>query len=154
MRTLALALPVVFVLHVLEEAPGFVAWFNGLVTPRITQGTFLAVNATAFAITLAVALAIAASREPAPVLAGVAWVGFLMLANGLFHLVATVAHGRYCPGLVTGVLLYLPSSFLFLRAAVRETRLPPLLVAGLALAGATPMAIHGYLIVFRGSRLF
>jgi hypothetical protein len=154
LRFIALALPAVFVLHVVEEAPSFVAWFNDLVTPPITERMFLSVNATAFAITLAVALAVAASREPAAGLLGAAWVGFLMLANGLFHVVATVAHHRYCPGVVTGTLLYLPLSILFLRAASRELHIPGLVVAAVALAGGVPMYAHGYLIVFRGSRLF
>jgi hypothetical protein len=53
-RVLAIALPLVFAVHVAEEAPGFVAWFNALVTPGITRRSFLSVNATAFLITLAV----------------------------------------------------------------------------------------------------
>lgn len=152
-RTLALALPVIFALHVLEEAPRFVTWFNSRVTPPISQGTFLNVNAIAFVITLGVALALFASRGLLEGLVGAAWVSFLMLANGLFHLVATIAHGAYCPGVVTGVLLYLPFALLFTRAVARETRAPGLVLVA-ALAGAVPMVLHGYLIVFRGSRLF
>ena len=63
-------------------------------------------------------------------------------------------HGRYCPGVVTGVLLYLPLSVLLLRAVTRESGLPRGAVAAATLAGAIPMLVHGYLIVFRGSRLF
>jgi len=154
LRALAPALPLVFILHVVEEAPLFVTWFNSMVAPPISQGTFLAVNATALVITLGVALAISASREPAAGLVGVAWVGFLMLANGIFHIVATVAHDRYCPGVVTGTLLYLPLSFLIMRAAVRELHVPWVVAAAVAFAGGVPMFVHGYLIVFRGSRLF
>jgi len=153
-RALALALPVVFILHVVEEAPYFVTWFNSLVTPQISQRLFLEVNAAGFVITLAVALCVSLSREPLIALVGVAWVSFLMLANGLLHVVATVVHARYCPGVITGMFLYLPLSFLFIRAAARETRLPAIVIAAVAFAGATPMIIHGYLIVFRGSRLF
>lgn len=153
-RTLAFSLPVVFVLHVVEEAPLFVAWFNGRVTPPISQSSFLTVNAIAFVITLGIAVAISASLAPLQGLVGVAWISFLMLANGLFHLVATVAHGSYCPGVVTGVFLYLPLSLLFMRRVAREAHVPALVVAVVALAGAMPMALHGYFIVFRGSRLF
>jgi len=77
-----------------------------------------------------------------------------MLANGLFHIVGTVALGRYCPGVVTATLFYLPLSLLFLRAVVRELGVPLPLVGAVALLGGVPMYIHGYLIVFRGSRLF
>ena len=77
-----------------------------------------------------------------------------MLANGLFHIVGTVALGRYCPGVVTATLLYLPFSVLFLRAIVRELGVQSLAVGFVAVLAGAPMYIHGYLIVFRGSRLF
>jgi hypothetical protein len=142
------------IVHVIEEAPGFVAWFNSLVTPRISQRSFLSVNGTALVITVLVAIVVATAHEPVSGLFGAAWVGFLMLANGLFHIVGTVALGRYCPGVVTATLLYLPLSLLFLRAVVRELGVPSLGVGLVALLGGAPMYIHGYLIVFRGSRLF
>ncbi len=154
LRRLSIALPVVFAFHVFEEAPGFVPWFNSLVTPHISQRLFLSVNAAAFAITLLVALIVLASPHPASGVLGVAWVGFLMLANGLFHIVGTIVHGRYCPGAVTGALLYLPVSALYIGAVIRELGVPTLAVSAVALLGGVPMYIHGYLIVFRGSRLF
>ena len=153
-RRLALALPLVFVVHVLEEWPGFVAWFNSLVTPGITRELFLSVNLAAFTITLVVSALAASSREPIAGLVAVAWVGFLMLANGVFHLVGTLVHARYSPGVVSGTLLYLPLSFLVLRAASRELGLSGRVTAAVALLGGVPMYVHGYLIVFRGSRLF
>ena len=154
LRTLALLAPVLFILHVVEEAPAFVAWFNGLVPRGITQELFLAVNTGALLITLALVLLVVTSPGAASGLALAAWVGFLMLANGAFHLVATAAHERYAPGVVTGSLLYLPYGVLVLRRIVRDLRVPPAAVIGSALAGAAPMLAHGFLIVFRGSRLF
>ena len=154
LRRLAAALPIVFILHVIEEAPGFVAWFNSLVARQISQQLFLAVNATAFVITVFVAVVVAVGRERVSAFVGVGWVGFLMLANGIFHLIGTLALGRYCPGVITGTLLYLPLSLLFMRAVVLELSVPPRVVLAVALLGGIPMYIHGYLIVFRGSRLF
>lgn len=154
LRVLAIALPILFALHVLEEAPGFVAWFNSLVTPGITQRIFFSVNATGFVISLAIACLVATSRTAGACIVAVAWVGFLMLANGVLHLVATLVHSRYSPGVITGALLYLPFSFLFMKAIVRECAIPWRTVLPVALAGGIPMYIHGYLIVFRGSRLF
>lgn len=147
-------MPLVFLVHVFEEAPGFVTWFNRLVSPRISQNLFLTVNASGLVITLFVALLVCVAHEPVAGLIGVVWVGFLMLANGLFHLVATLALARYCPGVVTGTLLYLPLSVLFLRAVVRELGVSRFTVAVTAVLGGLPMYAHGYLIVFRGSRLF
>jgi hypothetical protein len=153
LRKLALAAPVVFVLHVVEEAPGFVAWFNSLVPRGITQDLFLTVNAVAFAITVLIVLLFAASPDPVSGLMLAAWIGFLMIANGVLHLVGTVAHARYSPGVVTGTLLYLPYGGLLLRRIVRDLEVHPAAVSGMAALGAVPMLAHGYLIVFRASRL-
>jgi len=154
LRRLAIALPVIFILHVCEEAPSFVVWFNSMVSPGISQELLLSVNAVAFVITLFVGFSLAASPGPISGYIAVAWVGFLMLANGLFHIVATIAHGRYSPGTGTGALLYLPLSMLLMRAVTRELGLSSLGVVAAALVGGIPMYAHGYLIVFRGSRLF
>jgi hypothetical protein len=153
-RTMSLSLPVVFALHVAEEAPLFVEWFNARVTPQITQGSFVAVNAVAFLITVCLAGLLTVSRGPLEGLFGAAWVGFLMLANGLFHLIATIADGSYCPGVFTGTVIYLPLSILFIRGVAREAQVPLFMATAAAMAGGIPMGIHGYLIVFRGSRLF
>ena len=154
LRRLALALPVAFALHVAEEAPGFVAWMNAHVDPDITARAFWSVNATGLVITLAVAALITAARERVTALVATAWVGFLMLANGLFHLVATIADGAYTPGVVTAVALYLPLSALWIATAAREQGLSPAVTAAVALLGGLPMFVHGWLIVFEGGRLF
>jgi hypothetical protein len=54
LRRLAAPLPLVFILHVSEEAPGFFEWFN--VTRPISQRLFLSVNVIAFVITVLVAI--------------------------------------------------------------------------------------------------
>ncbi len=154
LRPLAIALPIVFVCHVLEEAPHFVEWFNSLVTPGISQRLFLSVNLTAFVITLLLGGFVAMTRGAVLSILTVAWVGFLMLANGIFHLVATIVHWRYSPGVITGTLLYIPLSFLFMRAVVRECAYAWSTVVLVALFGGIPMCLHGFMIVFRGSRLF
>ena len=154
LRKLVLFAPLVFILHVLEEIPGFVSWFNSLVPRGINQGLFLTVNAVALAITVALALLVAVSPDPVTGLLLAAWVGFLLIANGMFHVVGTIAHERYCPGVVTGTLLYLPYGVLLLRKIVRDLALSPGVVIGSAALGGIPMLVHGYLIVFRGSRLF
>jgi hypothetical protein len=82
-----------------------------------------------------------------------AWLGFLMFANGIFHIVASVMHG-YSPGTVTAAVVYLPFFALFARQVRRKYQLSPAVLATIALAGGIPMFVHGYLIAFRGSRLF
>ena len=154
LRKLVLAAPLLFILHVAEEAPGFVAWFNSLVPRGITQNTFLSVNAAAFAITIFVVLLVEVSPGPASGILLAAWVGFLMLANGILHIAGTIAHARYSPGVITGTLLYLPFGVLLLRRIVRDLQVPSAAAFGAAALGAVPMLVHGYLIVFRASRLF
>jgi hypothetical protein len=144
LRRLAMALPIIFLAHVLEEAPTFVEWFNSLVARGISKPLFLSVNVVAGLITLGLcAMVVAAPGPPAGILLS-AWVGFLMLANAAFHLA----------GVVTATLLYIPAGILTLRAISREARVAPAAVLLAASIGAIPMVIHGYLIVFRGSRLF
>lgn len=153
-RWTALLAPVIFAAHVVEEAPGFVAWFNSLVPRGITQPGFLFVNAAGFIITIFLAGVLAASHERVAATLMLAWLGFLMLANGVFHLVATMVHARYCPGVVTAAVLYLPYFAWFFWVAVRHLRVPVPVALASALGGSVPMAVHGYLIVFRGDRLF
>jgi len=154
LRPLAILLPLVFALHVLEESPGFVTWFNLHADPDITDGLFLSVNATAFAITVIIAAIAAGTRDRIAALVATAWVGFLMLANAIFHLVATLEFGSFTPGVITGTLLYLPLSVVFIAVVARKYRLAPAVVMGVALLGGIPMYIDGWLIVFRGTRLF
>jgi thiamine transporter ThiT len=65
LRKLVMIAPFVFVLHVLEEARDFVAWFNSLVPRGITQNLFLTVNAVALTLTVIIALVVAASPSRA-----------------------------------------------------------------------------------------
>ena len=151
-RFVALAL-VIFPLHVIEEGDGFVAWFNALAQPPITLELFLAVNAAAFAISALVVALAAFGDSRGSLLAAIGWFGFLFFANAIFHIIGTLAHGRYAPGTVTAVLLYLPFFLRFAWLAARAG-LPPALIAAVTALGALPMLVHGYLIVFEGGRLF
>jgi hypothetical protein len=154
LQRLAIALPLVFAAHVAEEAPTFVGWFNAHVEPDITSRLFWSVTSGGLALTVALAVPVAASRERALALVATAWVGFLMLANGIFHVAATIVDGRYAPGVVTALLLYLPVSALWISAVARDCNLRWPMVAVVALIGGIPMFVHGYRIVFEGSRLF
>ncbi|MFZ5609742.1 MAG: HXXEE domain-containing protein [Pseudomonadota bacterium] len=151
---IVLLAPLVFALHVAEEAPGFVAWFNARVEPDITPRLFASVNMTALFITLAVAALAAGLRDRASILLAFGWLALLFLANGVFHIVATLAQGRYAPGAASAALLYLPYfAWLFEAVARRFAMARGLLAAG-AIAAGIPMFAHGALIVFFGTRLF
>ena len=146
--------PLIFVCHFLEESPTFVRWFNAHVARGITEGLFWRVNLTALMITLIVVAVEWSSRSIPSLVFTIAWLSFLMFANAIFHIAGALVDGGYVPGLITAVLLYLPYyPWLFVRAAKRRLVSLPVLI-GAAILGAIPMCVHGYLIVFRGSRLF
>ncbi len=151
---LILLAPAIFIPHVIEEAPGFVAWFNAHVDRGITPELFMSVNVTAGVITLLVVGIVWALPAPSSLGIGVAWLSLLMFANGIFHLVATVVDRRYCPGVVTAAVLYLPY-FGWVAAKILRARLLSWTSFLLAtILGALPMLVHGYRIVFLRSRLF
>lgn len=154
-RWLLLA-PVVFLLHVAEEAPGLVDWFNRHVQPPMTQPIFIVLNAGSFIITaLLVLLAVTrgvVGRSLALALVG--WLSFLMLANGTLHVLASLWFREYVPGVVTAIVCYFPYfavAFGILRdAAALSTRA----AVTAALIGAAPMLIQGGGVLLIGRRFF
>jgi hypothetical protein len=146
--------PVIFVAHFLEEGPGFVTWFNAHVPNGITESLFWTVNVTALAITVGVVALEWLAPSGFSSMAVVAWFTFLMAANAVLHIVGAIADRAYMPGLVTAILLYLPFYTWVMREIVRSRRWTPAAIVSIAILGALPMLAHGYLIIFRQSRLF
>ena len=152
-RVLLLA-PVIFVCHFLEESPTFVTWFNSHVNQDITSELFWIVNISALVITVTIVAIEWFSRSAMSLGLAVMWLSFLMLANAAFHLVGGLVDQAYVPGLVTAAVLYVPYYAFLARSAIKARRVSvPVLVVG-GLLASLPMLIHGYLILFRGSRLF
>ncbi len=146
--------PLVFICHFLEESPEFVSWFNAHVARGITSGLFWQVNVSALFITVTVVGIEWFARSALSLILAVAWLSFLMLANAVFHVAAGIVDGQYVPGLVTAILLYIPYYAWLFTGAIRSKR-SRITAVFLALGvGSLPMLVHGYLIVFRGSRLF
>jgi hypothetical protein len=154
LRVLLLLAPPIFILHFLEEGPGFVTWFNAHVARGITEPLFWSVNYTALAITLAVVVLEWLDATAFSATLVVAWSSFLMFANALLHITGSIVDRAYMPGLVTALVLYVPFWMLIIGRVVRSRRLPNAGIVVAAILGALPMMIHGYLIIFRGSRLF
>jgi hypothetical protein len=152
-RALLLA-PFIFIIHFLEESPGFVAWFNGHVSRGITSTLFWGVNISALIITLLVVAIEWFSRSAFSLVIALAWLSFLMMANALFHIAGGVIDKRYVPGLATAVFLYLPYYLWLCVKAVKSKRVTVRVLFAVAVPCSLPMLIHGYLILFRGSRLF
>jgi len=146
--------PFIFVCHFLEESPTFVPWFNSHVAHGITTGLFWRVNLSALVITLIVVAIEWSARSGLSLILVVAWLGFLMFANAIFHVIGAFVDHGYVPGVVTATVLYLPYfSWLFVRG-VKSKLVSAVGLIAAAVVGAIPMIAHGYLILFRGSRLF
>jgi uncharacterized membrane protein HdeD (DUF308 family) len=146
--------PIIFVCHFVEESPWFVEWFNSHVARGITSGTFWRVNLTALMITLTVVAIEYLSRSGFSLTLIVGWLGFLMLANAVFHIVAAIVDRTYVPGLVTAILLYVPYYVWLFASAMKSRRSNAAILIAAAGLCSIPMVVHGYLIVFRGDRLF
>lgn len=143
----------VFVIHFLEESSRFVPWFNAHAAPGISQELFWTVNLTALTITVLLTLSFWITRTQPVVLAVVAWLSFLMLANAAFHVTGAIVDRRYVPGLASAILLYLPYCAWVAVQVIRGGASRRLLALA-AVLGAIPMSVHGYRILFLGTRLF
>jgi hypothetical protein len=77
-----------------------------------------------------------------------------MLTNALFHITGAIVDRGYVPGLATAIFLYLPYCAWVAKQVLSDRRVGPTLVAAVAALGAVPMAVHGYRILFLGTRLF
>jgi hypothetical protein len=144
---------VVFVIHFLEESSRFVPWFNAHAAPGISQELFWTVNLTALTITLLLTLSFWITRTAVVALTVVAWLSFLMLANAVFHVTGAVVDRGYVPGLVSAIVLYLPYC-VWVGVQVARAGVSLRLLAVAAVLGAIPMSVHGYRILFLGTRLF
>jgi hypothetical protein len=107
-RSWPLLLLAAYTLHLAEElwgGEGFELWTERALGLPVSTTRFLVLNGIAWP--LFAALTVAALRKPA-----LSWFptafGTLVAVNGVLHLLGTLATGSYSPGLVTGLLLYLP----------------------------------------------
>jgi hypothetical protein len=107
--------PVLFWAHIMEEAPGFMRWYNSVVTPPGSEAGFVGANIQPLIITILLAAAAAWIRRKEPAFLLLVWLSYFMFANAIFHITATLALRRYCPGLITALTLYLPYYFWFTR---------------------------------------
>lgn len=154
LRVIGAAAPAIFIAHVLEEGPGFVDWFNAHVARGITPELFWTVNLTGLVITLLVSLVVWGAPSAGSDGLVLGWLTFLFGANAVLHIVGAIADRGYVPGLVTAIVLYVPFYALLVREVYRAGRLGAVPMALVAIPAASPMLAHGYLIIFRGSRLF
>jgi hypothetical protein len=132
--------PALTAVHVIEEWPCFAAWARRFASARYSDREYVVTHVLTVAIAIGGA-AVLSTRPSTPVVfAGFALgIGSAVAWNGCFHLAATCWSRRYCPGVVTGVVLYLPFSGWLATLALREGLLTP---GGLATALGIALAGH------------
>jgi hypothetical protein len=137
-----LLLPLSYLVHLAEEwwgGEGFAAWTARAVGSPVSTTRFLVLNGIVWPLFLA--LTIAAIVRPR-----LAWFpatfATVVLINAGLHALGALATASYSPGLISGLLLYLPLSLATLRAARRS--LTPRSFAVAVLSG---LLIHGLVAV-------
>jgi hypothetical protein len=118
-----------YVAHVTEELwGGFPAWFAHVAGRPLPVSAFLAINAVGLTVLIGAVLA-AIKRE------SLGWIAVAIATvstiNPLAHLLASIVTGTYSPGLVTGVVLWLPIAQLTLLRAWHQIK-PSLFWRGIA----------------------
>ena len=106
--------PLTYLFHVAEELRGgFPAWVSGFAGISVTPELFLRLNAMFF---VGMVAAVFLTRY-AP---GAGWIAVTLAvsiaANGLLHLAGTILTRSYSPGVVSGVLLWVPLGVFSLRS--------------------------------------
>lgn len=108
LQLLLWALPVFLSIHVVEEfgyPGGFIQWMAAH-NPRRIKSTwyYIAINSAGIVVGILIALT---AKDAVGYCIFVFTVTF-MATNGLSHLIAAIQEKRYCPGCVTGPLLFMP----------------------------------------------
>jgi Protein of unknown function with HXXEE motif len=140
--------PVLFLVHILEEVPGFMHWLNSITSPPVSEGGLFAANLPSLMITAVLAAATALFPRKGPGVALLFWLSYCMFANTLFHVTATVVLRRYCPGLITAVALYLPYYFWFAKYARSRLQVPAGVVAVAAVLASLSVYVQWHKVIF------
>jgi hypothetical protein len=133
-------LPATYVAHVAEEgwlAGGFVRWAAETMGGRLTDGMFLAGNALGIVLTIAaVRLAVRDARH--------GWLAVGLAAtfalNAATHAGASLATRTFSPGLLTGVVFWIPLGLLILLRAWHQARVRTFW-GGMAAGAVTQMVV-------------
>jgi hypothetical protein len=118
-----------YLVHLAEEYwAGFPVWFARILGRALPEPAFLAINGVALALLIA-AIRTAIRRETAGWLAVA--IATVVTVNAVLHLLASLSTGTYAPGMISGVVVYLPLGLLTLIRAGHQQP-PPEFARGIA----------------------
>src|SRR5262249_10281772 len=131
-------LPLSYLIHMSEEfwgGEGFYRWISRLTGAHLTAQDFLVLNAIAWCV-MVLAMALVAAWPAFRFLLVV--FGGVVLLNAFLHISFSILTRSYSPGVISGLLLWVPLGIYALRREWREER-RSVFVAGVALA----LGLHG-----------
>ena len=112
--------PLSFGLHILEEwFAGFLEWVALILGAELPRGAFVVINAVALGAMVIAARAASAREENGWLAIAIATI---VLVNALLHVLGSLVTRSYSPGLLTGIVLYLPLGQLALIRAWMQAR--------------------------------
>ena len=142
-RTLVWLFTPAYVAHLAEElwgGPGFPAWFAQVAGAPLPLAAFLVINAVALTL-LVVGSTIAVRQEEG------GWIAIaiatVLSVNALLHLMGSAVTASYSPGLITGIVLYLPLGQLVLIRALHQVdraQFTQGIIAGVVIHGLVSVA--------------
>ena len=136
---LAWLFPVAYLCHLLEEwFGGFPEWIAAIAGRPVPRPAFLVINAVALVIMLLATRA--AIRKEQHGWMGIA-IATVVLLNAVLHLLGSIVTGTYSPGLITGVILYMPLGQLTLLRAWHQAE-----GSAMSRGVSAALAIHGLVI--------
>lgn len=100
--------PITYLIHIAEElngGAGYSAYLERLRGIHITPGRFMLAHGIGVVL-MVIGIVVARQLKFANFFNVV--LGTTVLINGFTHTIQTVVHGEYVPGLVTGLLIWLP----------------------------------------------
>ena len=130
--------PLAQALHVFEEWPGFPRWARRFASPTYSDREYIITHVLAILFAIGSVLLVRTFPNRWMVFGFFAFAfGPGIFCNALFHAGATVLSRRYCPGVLSGILVYVPLSVLLAVLGVRDGLLTErsLLVALIVAAG-------------------
>jgi uncharacterized membrane protein YoaK (UPF0700 family) len=138
--------PISVILHVAEEWPGFPRWARRFASAQYSDREYIITHALAVLFAIGV-LGVVRSFPTTPVLFGFLAIVFGpgVFCNACFHIGGMVLSRTYCPGVITGILVYLPLSLMVAVLGMRDGLFTPrLLLAALAVAAIFPTLEIGH----------
>lgn len=128
--------PLGVALHVVEEWPGFPRWARRFASTQYSDHEYITTHVIAVVVAIA-AVGVVRWFPTTPVLFGFLAIVFgpAVFCNAWFHIGGTVLSRTYCPGVITGVVVYLPLSLMVVVSGIRDDLFTPrFLLAAVAVA--------------------